>query len=82
MIKITLNLMVQEVGYELKKRRDVYPRLVSSGKERQTICDYHMELMEGVDRTLRWLRDNEALVREIRARGDNAALQSTDELVP
>lgn len=81
MRKVTLGQMISEADYELKQRAMVYPRLVSSGKSRQVICDFHTENMEAIKRFLIWARVNEALIREVKARGDNAALEPTDELV-
>jgi hypothetical protein len=82
MRKVTLNQMITEVDYELRQRKNVYARLAASGKERQSILDFHTENMEAVGRCLRWLRDNEALIREVQARGNNGSLEPTDELLP
>ena len=58
---------IEEVEREIKLRRDVYPRMVLSGKMRQSIADYHMQRMEAVLRTLEWLRDNEAKIKAVAA---------------
>lgn len=63
MQKFSLSQQIEEVERELGQRRNVYPRLVSSGKMRQSIADYQTERLEAVKRTLEWLRDNEEAIK-------------------
>ena len=63
MRKISLNEQIDEVVRELAQRSTVYPRLVQTGKMRESIADYQVERMTAVLNTLRWLRDNEDKVR-------------------
>ena len=52
---------------ELQKRDDVYPRLVAKGQLRQSLADYHIARMKAVQKTLVWLRDNQAAVVQAHA---------------
>jgi hypothetical protein len=56
---ITLNQQIEEVERELAMRRQVYPNLKGSKAQK----DYQMLRMEAVHKTLRWLRENEALIK-------------------
>ena len=57
--KISLQQQIEECGYELDQRARVYPRLVSSGKLRQAVADYHVDRMRATRRTLEWLQRHE-----------------------
>lgn len=59
----SLNQQIEEVERELDQRSRVYPRLISTGKLRQSIADYQVGRMEAVKRTLEWLRDNETAIK-------------------
>lgn len=61
--KISIGQQIDEIERELKMRRDVYPRWVSSGKIRQSIADYQVARLEAAKATLEWLRDHEMTVR-------------------
>ena len=54
-MKISINAQIEEVEREIGLRKQVYPRHVSSGKMRQSVADMHIERMESVLKTLRWL---------------------------
>lgn len=62
-MKISLNQQIEEVERELQHRRSVYPRLVSSGKMRASVAEYHTARMQAVLKTLMWLANNEADIR-------------------
>ena len=61
--KISLSLQINEVKRELLARRDVYARLVASGKMRQSVADYQTMHMRAVLDTLEWLQLNEAKIK-------------------
>ena len=65
MSKISIDQQIDEVDRELKKRVEVYPRQVSSGKLRQSIADYQVKRMEAVKATLEWVRDNQDALRAV-----------------
>jgi hypothetical protein len=56
---ISLNQQIEEVERELQMRRKVYPSIKGSQAQK----DYQMLRMEAVHKTLRWLRENEALIK-------------------
>jgi hypothetical protein len=56
---ITLNQQIEEVERELVMRRKVYPTIKGSQAQK----DYQMLRMEAVHKTLRWLKENEALIK-------------------
>jgi hypothetical protein len=58
---ITLNQQIEEVEYELDMRRKVYPNL----KQPQATKDYHMQRMQGVLGTLKWLQKWEPQIRHV-----------------
>ena len=60
---LSLSQQIEEVQRELRFRRDVYPRQVSSGKLRKSEAEYHMARMEAVLTTLQWLERNEAKIK-------------------
>jgi hypothetical protein len=59
MSEVSLRQQLEEVEYELGMRRKVYPRLASSGKERESVLEYHTKRMEAVAATLRRLIEEE-----------------------
>ena len=60
----SLAQQIEEIDYELGQRRGVYGRLVASGKMRQAVADYHMHRLEAARRTLDWLRQHEAELKD------------------
>jgi hypothetical protein len=60
---ISLAQQIEECEREIALRNGVYPRMVSSGKMRQSIADYHMARMKAVLATLEWLQKNEAAIK-------------------
>lgn len=71
-MKISLSQQIDEVCRELAERESVYPRLVTSGKLRQSVADYQVARLEAVHATLRWLQANEATVRAAIAAAQSA----------
>lgn len=59
MTEVSLRQQLEEVEHELGMRRRVFPRLASSGKERQSVLDFRMARMEAVAATLRRLMEAE-----------------------
>jgi hypothetical protein len=66
---ISLNQQIDEVARELAMRDEVYPRMVNTGKMRQSIADFQTERMRAVLATLRWLQRNEEKVRILMTEG-------------
>jgi hypothetical protein len=60
---MTLNQQIEEVDRELAYRAHVYPRLVSSGKLRQSIATYQVDRLKAVRATLVWLQKNEQVLK-------------------
>ena len=60
---VSLSQQIEEVEREIALRKNVYPRMVSSGKMRQSIADYHLARIEAVLATLLWLQTNEAAIK-------------------
>lgn len=52
---IPLKDQITEVGRELGLRKNVYARFVKSGRMSQAESDMHMERLDAVYRTLKWL---------------------------
>ena len=44
----SISAQISEVGRELKMRRQVYPRQVSTGKLRQSVAEYQTEALAAV----------------------------------
>lgn len=63
MAKITIAAQISEVMRELALRRNVYPRLIGSGKMRQVEADLCNARMEAVQQTLMFCQDHEADIR-------------------
>ncbi len=55
--KVPLSRQIAEVERELRLRRDAYPRLVASGKMRQSVADFHTGDMAAAKGTLEWLQE-------------------------
>ena len=49
----SIEAQIAEVEREIKMRIGVYARLVSAGKERKSVADYHTDCMRAVLDTLR-----------------------------
>jgi len=62
-LKLSLAQQIEEVARELGLRKQVYPRLVSTGKMRQSVADYHTARMRAALATLEWLQKNEARIK-------------------
>jgi len=62
-VRVSLAQQIDEVQRELRARRDVYARLVASGKMRQSIADFQMQRLEAVLKTLEWFQRNEDKIR-------------------
>ncbi len=63
-MKISLPQQIEEIEYEIGMRKQVYPRRVSAKKMRQSEATYHIERMEAVLKTLRWLEKNRPQIVE------------------
>lgn len=62
-MKTPIASQIAEVLRELALRRNTYPRLVGSGKMKQSEADLCTARMEAVLETLKFCRDNEADIR-------------------
>ena len=62
-MKFNLRQQIEEIDRELRKRAEVYPRWVRSGKIKQSQADYHVARLEAVKTTLEWLATNETEIR-------------------
>lgn len=71
--KVSLSQQIEEVECELHKRELVYPRLVGTGKLRQSEARHHILRMENVLDTLKWLREHEAEIRARLSHNDNGS---------
>lgn len=60
MKRVSLNQQIEEVDRELHVRK----RLTRWGSMTESQCAYCTERLQAAGKTLRWLRDNEALIRE------------------
>jgi len=61
--KISLSQQIEEIDWELARRKNDYPRLVSRGKLRESEADYQMERLRAARATLEWLQGNEDFVK-------------------
>lgn len=72
-MKISLAQQIEEVERELKLRATVYPRMVASGKLKQKYADFHVERLQAVLDTLKWLNENRTrILDEVRKEADAA----------
>lgn len=62
--KISLGQQIAELDREIAIRRDFYIVQVSKGKMRQSVADYQMAHMTAARKTLAWLAEHEATIRE------------------
>lgn len=62
-MKHSITAQIEEVDRELRLRAQVYPRLIRKGDMRQSVADMHVDRMQAVLATLRWLQENEAKVK-------------------
>lgn len=62
-MKLSLHAQIEEVEREIALRKSVYPRLVASGKMRESVAELHTQRMQAVADTLRWLEANEATIK-------------------
>ena len=63
-MKISLAQQIDEIDRELKQRENVYPRLVSTGRLRQSIADYQVERLKAARKTLVWVLENKTELRK------------------
>ena len=63
-MKVSIAGQIAEAMRELALRRNTYPRLVGSGKMKQSEADLCLARMEAILATLRFCQDNEADIRE------------------
>lgn len=63
-MKVSLTAQIAEVDRELAQRKDVYARLVSTRKLRQSHADFQMQQLQAVRATLLWLWENENLIKQ------------------
>ena len=61
---MNIRQQIMEVERELEFRSHVYPRMVSTGKMKRSDMLFRTQAMQAVKRTLEWLRDNEAKIKE------------------
>jgi hypothetical protein len=64
MMRISLSQQLDELDRELAQRASVYPRLVSSGKLRQSIADFQVARLAAVRESIRWLAENERAIKQ------------------
>jgi hypothetical protein len=62
-MKFSLTAQIAEVDRELEQRKQVYARLVSTRKLRQSHADFQMGHMQAVRDTLLWLSENERTIK-------------------
>ena len=61
--KVSLNEQVKEAGREAGMRKSVYPGMVQRGKMTSGDMQFRMAAMEAIYRTLKWLKEHEAIIR-------------------
>lgn len=64
MARFSLNQQIDELEREQRERRNVYARLVASGKLRQSVAEFQTERLAAAIRTLQWLEKHEQIIRE------------------
>lgn len=62
--KISIGQQIEEIDYELAQRRQVYPRIASSGGRKASELEFHVQRLEAVRATLTWLQEHEALIKQ------------------
>lgn len=55
----SLRQQIEEVEREIRLRKEVFPRMVSKGKMKQSAADYHLARMTAVLTTLLTLQQKE-----------------------
>ncbi len=60
---VSLAQQIEEVELELKFRREVYPRLIESGKKKRSTATYQITRLEAVLATLLTLQKHHAAVK-------------------
>lgn len=61
---ITIDHQIAEVRRELALRSRVFPSFIARGKMRQGEADLHVSRMEAVLKTLEWLSENQATIKD------------------
>jgi hypothetical protein len=62
--EVPLNQQIDELARELLVRADVYPRLIASGRLRQSDADFQNARLRAAIETLHKLQRNAALIRQ------------------
>ena len=63
MAQFPLTQQIEEIEREIALRKNVYPRMVGSGKLRQGEADFHMARIESVLKTLKWMKEHEEAIK-------------------
>lgn len=63
MTTVSIRQQIEEVEREIALRANVYPRMVSSGKMRESVAEFHTERIKAVLATLQWLQQNEPAIK-------------------
>lgn len=64
MARFSLRQQIEELQRERDQRASVYPRLIASRKLGASLAQYHCDRLEAAIRTLDWLQQHEAVIRE------------------
>jgi hypothetical protein len=56
----SLAQQIEEIEREIRLRREVYPRMVSNGRMKKSVADYHLARMVAVLGTLQTLQKETA----------------------
>lgn len=64
MSRVSLRQQIEEIDRELEQRAKVYPRLVASGKLRQSMADYQVARLVAARASLAWLAQHEATIKQ------------------
>lgn len=67
---VSIRTQIGEAERELRKRREVYPRLVGAGKMRQAEAELLIGYMEAIRDTLVFVRNHEAAIRCLAGKGE------------
>lgn len=77
-MKISLAQQIDEIDRELAARKDVYARLVATGKMRQSIAEFQTTRLTAARATLAWLAEHETEIRAIMAQRRQAAAATNE----
>ena len=59
-MRFSIAQQIEEIERELRMRQEVYPRMISKGKMKQSVADYHMARLAAVLTTLQNLATGES----------------------